>query len=264
MFASAGKKLSSISMKVFSGGQAEPEPAPEPPTMWESVVNQVDAFFEMSYMQRMAGFIMTVNECLARDSHLHKEHTSHSIIGVIAIDRPHACNINDLTKRCLRSVLENNNREEILIAGLVMMGLASMYLPMVLIGMPQKFAFTYAVSNLLLLTSSCFMVGPKKQIENMMQSHRAFAAVGWLTSTLGLLYVVWRMRFFVYVATALSVQVVCLLYYVGTYLPWGNTWVTYIIKTWASMTMKICKGICCFCFNRGGSGSSSGSSLLPM
>mmetsp|Transcript_12658 Transcript_12658/g.20275 ORF Transcript_12658/g.20275 Transcript_12658/m.20275 type:complete len:173 (+) Transcript_12658:54-572(+) len=154
MFASAGKKLSSISMKVFSGGQAEPEPAPEPPTMWESVVNQVDAFFEMSYMQRMAGFIMT------------------------------------------------------LIAGLVMMGLASMYLPMVLIGMPQKFAFTYAVSNLLLLTSSCFMVGPKKQIENMMQSHRAFAAVGWLTSTLGLLYVVWRMRFFVYVATALSVQVV--------------------------------------------------------
>mmetsp|Transcript_12657 Transcript_12657/g.20274 ORF Transcript_12657/g.20274 Transcript_12657/m.20274 type:complete len:211 (+) Transcript_12657:54-686(+) len=210
MFASAGKKLSSISMKVFSGGQAEPEPAPEPPTMWESVVNQVDAFFEMSYMQRMAGFIMT------------------------------------------------------LIAGLVMMGLASMYLPMVLIGMPQKFAFTYAVSNLLLLTSSCFMVGPKKQIENMMQSHRAFAAVGWLTSTLGLLYVVWRMRFFVYVATALSVQVVCLLYYVGTYLPWGNTWVTYIIKTWASMTMKICKGICCFCFNRGGSGSSSGSSLLPM
>mmetsp|Transcript_1422 Transcript_1422/g.2028 ORF Transcript_1422/g.2028 Transcript_1422/m.2028 type:complete len:211 (-) Transcript_1422:202-834(-) len=210
MFASAGKKLSSISMKVFSGGQAETEPAPEPPTMWENIVNQVDAFFEMSYMQRMAGFIMT------------------------------------------------------LIAGLVMMGLASMYLPMVLIGMPQKFAFTYAISNLLLLTSSCFMVGPKKQIENMMQSHRAFAAVGWLTSTLGLLYVVWRMRFFVYVATALSVQIICLLYYVGTYLPWGNTWITYIIKTWASMTMKICKGICCFCFNRGGGGSSSGSSLLPM
>eukprot|EP00467_Chlorarachnion_reptans_P017250 CAMPEP_0114498296 /NCGR_PEP_ID=MMETSP0109-20121206/6801_1 /TAXON_ID=29199 /ORGANISM="Chlorarachnion reptans, Strain CCCM449" /LENGTH=177 /DNA_ID=CAMNT_0001675773 /DNA_START=86 /DNA_END=616 /DNA_ORIENTATION=+ len=177
MFAAAGKKLSSISMTVFSG-QAEPDPPPPPPTAWESMVNKVDAYFELSYMQRMAGFAMTG------------------------------------------------------IGGLVMMGMASMYLPMVLIGFPQKFAFTYAMSNLLLLLSSCFMVGPKKQIENMMQPSRAVAALGWLTSTIGLLYVVWRMRFFVYVVSALSVQVICLLYYVGTYLPWGNSWVTYIVKSW--------------------------------
>jgi len=207
MFAAAGKKLSSISMTVFSG-QAEPDPPPPPPTAWESMVNKVDAYFELSYMQRMAGFAMTG------------------------------------------------------IGGLVMMGMASMYLPMVLIGFPQKFAFTYAMSNLLLLLSSCFMVGPKKQIENMMQPSRAVAALGWLTSTIGLLYVVWRMRFFVYVVSALSVQVICLLYYVGTYLPWGNSWVTYIVKSWVSMSLKLCKGIFCFCC-RSASGD-SGSSLLPM
>uniref|UniRef100_A0A7S2TR41 Vesicle transport protein n=1 Tax=Lotharella oceanica TaxID=641309 RepID=A0A7S2TR41_9EUKA len=198
-------------MKVFSGqAAAEPDPPPPPPTFWESTLESVDKFFEMSYMQRMAGFAMT------------------------------------------------------LISGLVMMGLASMYLPMVVIGMPQKFAFTYALSNLLLLLSSCFMVGPKKQVENMMQRHRAVAAIAWLTSTIGLLYVVWRMRFFLYVGIALTIQVSSLLLYVGTYLPWGNSVVVYILKTWISVSMKICKGVFCFCFNRGGSSSSSGSSLLPM
>uniref|UniRef100_A0A7S0GPF7 Vesicle transport protein n=1 Tax=Amorphochlora amoebiformis TaxID=1561963 RepID=A0A7S0GPF7_9EUKA len=206
VFAAAGKSFSSIKMTVFSG-QAEPDPPPPPPTAWESVVNKVDAFFEMSYMQRMAGFVMS------------------------------------------------------LISGLVMMGLASMYLPMIFIGMPQKFAFTYALANLLLLTSSCFMVGPKKQIENMMQAHRAAAAIAWLASTMGLLYVVWQMRFFLYVATALTIQVISLLYYVGTYLPWGNSWIGYLIKSWANICWKIVKTMFCFCCRK--STSSSGGSLLP-
>mmetsp|Transcript_12808 Transcript_12808/g.23274 ORF Transcript_12808/g.23274 Transcript_12808/m.23274 type:complete len:212 (+) Transcript_12808:28-663(+) len=208
MFAAAGRSLSSISMKVLSGGQGEPDPPPPPPTAWESIVDKVDSFFEMSYMQRMAGFTMS------------------------------------------------------LIAGLVMMGLASMYLPMVLIGMPQKFAFTYAMSNLLLLTSSCFMTGPKKQLASMMDRNRALAAISWVLSTIGLLYVVWRMRFFLYVATALTIQIISLLYYVATYLPWGNSWIGYLLSSWLSLATKMCKAVFCFCF-RTASGSSGSSSLLP-
>lgn len=172
---------------------------------FRSNLDRIDSFFDLSYMQRMTGFAMS------------------------------------------------------LVGGVVMLLLGFTYFPMVLIGMPQKFAFTYAMANVLLLTSSCFMVGPKKQVENMLQRHRALAALAWLASTIGLLYTVWRMRFVLYVGSAFVLQVLSLLMYIGTYLPWGNKWIAWILRSWFSVCSASVRGVCCFCLRRvsgGGAGSS--------
>ena len=115
-----------------------------------------------------------------------------------------------------------------LAAGCCMMGLAFMYLPLVFLGAPAKFALSYAMANGFLVGSSLFLVGPSKQIKEMFSPARAFVSAVYLGSLVLLFYVSWQWRSFLIVVPVLVVQVASLAAYVASYVPFGQAMLTRI------------------------------------
>ena len=77
------------------------------------------------------------------------------------------------------------------VVGGIMMFMALSFLPMVFLGMPTKFALSYALANFALLGASCFLVGPTKQLQQMCSPGRALPSCAYGGSLVLLMYVIW-------------------------------------------------------------------------
>lgn len=109
-----------------------------------------------------------------------------------------------------------------LAAGSLMLGLAFMYLPLVFLGAPAKFALSYALGNAFLIGSSLFLVGPAKQLAQMFAPGRSLVSAVYLSSLVLLFYVSWQWRSFLIVVPVLVVQVASLTAYLMSYIPFGQ------------------------------------------
>jgi len=116
------------------------------------------------------------------------------------------------------------------LAGCMMLGLSFMYVSLIFLGSPAKFAISYALANLFLLGSSLFLVGPSKQLAQMFQPERAVVSGVYLASLLLLFYVSFAWGYFFVVLPVLAVQLVALLAYVASYVPFGQGMLTRICR----------------------------------
>lgn len=110
-----------------------------------------------------------------------------------------------------------------LVVGVIMLFLAFSFLPMVFLGSPVKFAISYALSNLFLLGSSCFLVGPSKQLSQMFAGERFLPSTVYLASLVLLFYTAWQVRAFFVVVPVLVVQFASLAWYIMSYVPFGQS-----------------------------------------
>lgn len=63
--------------------------------------------------------------------------------------------------------------------GIFLIGLSFTFLPIIVL-VPHKFAATFTMGNLLAISSTCILIGPKAQFQTMFHPARAAAAVAYL------------------------------------------------------------------------------------
>lgn len=134
-----------------------------------------------------------------------------------------------------------------LASGVFFTALSTLMLPLILIK-PHKFAVSYSLGNLLMLGSTMFLVGPKKQISNMCTGHRAMASAAYFGSMVGTVYSALFLRISVLVIFFIAIQFVALVWYSLSYIPFGRQLAARFVKP----TLKILGsclskcGSCCF------------------
>ena len=107
------------------------------------------------------------------------------------------------------------------LAGALMLFLSFSFLSLILLGQSAKFTMAYALANVFFLLSSSFLTGPQQQLLTMFHPSRAAISAGYLLTLVLTLFTAWQVRVFYVVLPLLVLQVVCLLMYVTSYLPFG-------------------------------------------
>lgn len=95
-------------------------------------------------------------------------------------------------------------------------------LPSLLLGNPAPFAFKYTFGNLLSLGSSSFVVGPQKQIRDMMSPERRMASIIYLISLFGTIGCVFVLKVQLLSFCFVVVQFAALTWYMLSYVPYGQ------------------------------------------
>lgn len=128
------------------------------------------------------------------------------------------------------------------LAGLLMLFLSFSFLSLLFLGSASKFTLSYAAANLCFLLASSFLTGPQAQLSTMFHSSRALVSVLYLLSLFGLLFAAWQVRVFYVVIPLCVLQVVCLLCYVMSYLPFGLPVMKRLFGVFWSSMSKILSG----------------------
>ena len=92
-----------------------------------------------------------------------------------------------------------------LASGVFFTALSTLMLPLIVIK-PHKFAVAYSLGNMLMLGSTMFLVGPKKQLQNMFTGHRAMASAAYFGSMIGTIYAAIWLRISVLVIFFIAIQ----------------------------------------------------------
>ena len=122
-------------------------------------------------------------------------------------------------------------------AGVIMLFLSFSFLSLLFLGAASKFTLSYAAANVCFLLSSSFLTGPQAQLTSMFHSSRVVVSAMYLLSLFGLMFAAWQVRVFYVVIPLCAVQVVCLLLYVMSYLPFGLPVMKRLFGVfWASMS----------------------------
>ncbi|GAM26424.1 hypothetical protein SAMD00019534_095990 [Acytostelium subglobosum LB1] len=87
---------------------------------------------------------------------------------------------------------------------------------------PTTFAFLYTVGNLCMLASTFFIVGPMKQMKNMVQPHRLICAIVFVASMVLTLVGVFLGWLFIIIIFLVIFQICALVYYMFSYIPYGR------------------------------------------
>ena len=95
-------------------------------------------------------------------------------------------------------------------------------LPSLLLGNPAPFAFKYTFGNLLSLGSSSFVVGPQKQIRDMLSPERRTASLIYVVSLFGTLLCVFALKMQLLSFAFVVVQFAALTWYMLSYVPYGQ------------------------------------------
>ena len=128
------------------------------------------------------------------------------------------------------------------IAGVIMLFLSFSFLSLLFLGFSSKFTMSYAAANVCFLLSSSFLTGPQAQLATMFHSSRAVVSVAYLLSLFALLFSAWQMPVFYVVIPLCAVQVVCLLLYVTSYLPFGLPVMRRLFGVFWSSVSKVLSG----------------------
>ncbi|KAL0234040.1 hypothetical protein PCE1_001078 [Barthelona sp. PCE] len=84
---------------------------------------------------------------------------------------------------------------------------------------PSGFAFPFTILNLSLLLSTGFLIGPMKQLKNMLKPKRAVCALTFIGSMVLTLMAVYKWESFLLCLIFVIIQGCAFIYYVGSYIP---------------------------------------------
>ena len=103
-------------------------------------------------------------------------------------------------------------------------------LPSLLLGNPAPFAFKYTFGNLLSLGSSSFLVGPSKQLRDMLAPERRKASLLYLGSLFGTLTSVFVLKWQIVSFAFVVLQFCALTWYMLSYVPYGQVCLKRVLK----------------------------------
>ena len=128
------------------------------------------------------------------------------------------------------------------LAGVLMLFLSFTFLSLLFLGSASKFTLSYAAANVCFLLSSSFLTGPQAQLTSMFHSSRAVVSIMYLLTLFGLMFAAWQVRVFYVVIPLCVLQVVCLLLYVMSYLPFGLPMMKRLFGVFWSSVTKVLSG----------------------
>jgi len=99
-----------------------------------------------------------------------------------------------------------------------------------LIGNPAPFAFKYTAGNLLSIGSSSFLVGPAKQLRDMLAPERFTASVVYALTLFGTLTSIFYLRIQILTFLFILMQMAALTWYMLSYVPYGQQCVRRLVK----------------------------------
>jgi hypothetical protein len=144
--------------------------------------------------------------------------------------------------------------------GIVFIIIAISFVPTLAL-FPKKFAFFYSCGSFFAVISTSFLVGPRKQITMMFESHRAHAAAGYFISFFMTLVAAVSWSSTVLSIAFASCQVVAVLWYSLSFIPFARQ----VVGTFFSYFWVVAKPVLSFigsmiasCFGYLCSSSSSG------
>uniref|UniRef100_A0A7S0YNV7 Vesicle transport protein n=1 Tax=Hemiselmis tepida TaxID=464990 RepID=A0A7S0YNV7_9CRYP len=136
-----------------------------------------------------------------------------------------------------------------LASGVFFTALSTLMLPMIVIK-PHKFAVSYSLGNLLMLGSTAFLVGPKKQIQNMCQGHRALASSSYVAAMVGTIYSALWLRVWIMVLACIGVQFAALVWYSLSYIPFGRQLAARFLKPAVKLLSACLARVCGCCLSQ--------------
>lgn len=111
-------------------------------------------------------------------------------------------------------------KNRILAAGLSgVVGLGLIFMSFWVIFMPRQFAKLYTIGSILVIMSTLFMVGPKRQCQSMAAPVRGVSFVIYMCSMVLTLYFAVSLRSSILTLIGAVVQVCAALYYAASYVP---------------------------------------------
>ncbi|KAA8493832.1 Vesicle transport protein SFT2B [Porphyridium purpureum] len=114
--------------------------------------------------------------------------------------------------------------------GVAMLFFAFMWLPMIVLK-PAKFGLAFTFGNVMCVSSTVFLVGPKAQLSAMFHPVRAYAAYAYCGAIAFTLFACFNggsLRYLM-VLVALIVEVLALLWYALSYIPYGRQLISSLI-----------------------------------
>ena len=99
--------------------------------------------------------------------------------------------------------------------------LSVMFIPMIAIA-PAKFAVLFTLGNLLALGSTFFLLGPCRQLRNMMKPHRLIASIVYVAAMIFTLVAALKLHSWPLTLVSIIVQMCALFWYCLSYIPFGR------------------------------------------
>jgi len=106
-----------------------------------------------------------------------------------------------------------------LAAGIIMMVICFTTLHLLLLGGAAKFALSYVMANIFILTSTCFIVPPSRQLPTLFSRERYIITSAYFGSMILTLFVCFTKPTMFIVLPCLAVQFATLVWYVYSYTP---------------------------------------------
>lgn len=105
------------------------------------------------------------------------------------------------------------------------------------------FAVFYTLSNILLLASTCFLIGPMRQLKNIFAPTRAVAALIYLVAMALTLYAAIGLESAILALFMILVQILALVWYTASYIPYARQCLTSCVQglfdDWLRDTMAV-------------------------
>lgn len=136
-----------------------------------------------------------------------------------------------------------------LASGIFFTALSTLMLPLIVLK-PHKFAVAYTIGNLLMMGSTVFLVGPRRQCQSMWTGHRAMASAAYFGSMVGTIYAAMGLRIYLLVLVFIAVQVCALAWYSLSYIPFGRQLASRFLKPLFNIVSKCLYHVCGFCCTR--------------
>eukprot|EP01116_Phalansterium_solitarium_P002666 TRINITY_DN12823_c0_g1_i1.p1 TRINITY_DN12823_c0_g1~~TRINITY_DN12823_c0_g1_i1.p1 ORF type:complete len:174 (+),score=15.48 TRINITY_DN12823_c0_g1_i1:51-524(+) len=114
---------------------------------------------------------------------------------------------------------------------LLALGLGLCFLSTFMLLSPTRFAKTYTLGCLLVITSTAFLVGPKKQLQSMFQPERLPAAVLYVASLFGTLYCALSLQSSGLTMLMIILQLAAAVWYGASYVPFAQQCLKSTAKT---------------------------------
>ncbi|KAG2438080.1 hypothetical protein HXX76_005689 [Chlamydomonas incerta] len=125
-----------------------------------------------------------------------------------------------------------------LAAGGVFLLLAFMlFLPVIILA-PSKFALSFTLGCLCIMSGFIQLRGFKQQLTHMMSADRLPYSLGYVGSVLATLYAALVMRSYLLSLLCSGLQVVALLYYLLSYFPGGANGVKFMLQLFSQAAMR--------------------------
>ena len=100
----------------------------------------------------------------------------------------------------------------------------------VLLGRPNKFAFLYTCGNLISIFGTFFLVGPKRQFDNMIHPYRRKAASIFLSAIVLTFVSLYIIHSRLLTVIAVIIEFGAYIWYIATYIPYGQECLGYLTR----------------------------------